>query len=177
MTNPGDTVLIIPFELPAALEALRLRCVPDAMAGLSAHATVLYPFAKPEALGDAIRARLEGVISEHAEFACRLVGLSQWPGVLYASVEPEDPFRRLNADLLTAFPEFPSDNDGLEFVPHVTIAVGPAASAPETASDPAWRELPTVCRASRADLIVRGQTEWDVRWSFSMCPKESKAWR
>ena len=168
MAGPGDTALIIPFELPAELESLRLRCVPDALAGLSAHATVLYPFAKAEALDDAMRSRLEGVISAHAEFACRLVGLSRWPGVLYASVEPEDPFRRLNADLLTAFPEFPSDNGGFEFVPHVTIAVGPAASAPETASDPAWRELPAVCRASRADLIVRGQTGWDVKWSFAM---------
>lgn len=172
MANPGDdTALIIPFGLPAGLEALRRRCVPDAMAGLSAHATLLYPFAKAEALDDAMRARLEGVISAHAEFACRLVGLGQWPGVLFASVESEDPFRRLNADLLTVFPEFPSNNGEFEFVPHVTIAVGPAASAPETASDPAWRELPTVCRASRADLIVRGQTGWDVKWSFAMSPR------
>jgi 2'-5' RNA ligase len=162
---------MIPFELPAGLEALRRRCVPDAMAGLSAHATLLYPFAKPEALDDAIRTRLEGVISAHAQFACRLVGLGQWPGALVASVESEDPFRRLNADLLTAFPEFPSDNGGFEFVPHVTIAVGPAASAPETATDPAWRELPTVCRPSRVDLIVRGQTGWDVKWSFAMSPR------
>ena len=172
MAGPGDTVLMIPFELPAGLEALRLRCVPDAMAGLAAHATVLYPFARPESLDDVIRARLEHVVSAHAAFACTLVGLSRWPGVLYASVEPQDPFRRLNADLLTAFPEFPSDNGGFEFVPHVAIALGRAASAPEAASDPAWRELPTVCRASRADLIVRGQTGWDVKWSFAMRPRD-----
>ena len=173
MTNPGnETALIIPFGLPAGLEALRLRCVPDAMAGLPSHATLVCVFAKPEALDDAMRARLEGVISAHAEFACTLVGLGQWPGVLYASVEPEDPFRRLYADLLTVFAEFPSHNGGFEFVPHVTIAVGPAASAPEAASDPAWRELPTVCRASRADLIVRGQTGWDVKWSFAMRPRD-----
>lgn len=60
------------------------------------------------------------------------------------------------------------DNGGFEFVPHVTIAVGPAASVPENGSDPAWRELPTVCRASRVDLIVRGETGWDVMWSFAM---------
>jgi 2'-5' RNA ligase len=128
----------------------------------------MYPFAEPEALDDAIHARLEKVISAHGEFACRLAGLSRWPGVLFASVETDAPFRRLNADLISAFPEFPSDNGGFEFVPHVTIAVGPAASVPKTASDPAWRELPTVCRASRVDLIVRSETRWDVRRSFAM---------
>ena len=60
------------------------------------------------------------------------------------------------------------DNGGFEFVPHVTIAVGPTASVPENASDPAWSDLPTVCRAARVDLIVRGETGWDVMWSFAM---------
>jgi len=168
MTSPADAALIIPLDLPAGLEALRRRCVPDATSGLAAHATVMYPLADPEALDEAIRARLEKVVSAHSEFACRLVGQSRWPGVLYASVEPESSFRRLNADLNSAFPEFPSDNGGFEFVPHVTIAVGPAAGAPETASDRAWQELPTVCRASRVELIVRAETGWNVKWSFAM---------
>ena len=168
MTGALDTALIVPFDLPAGLETLRRRCVPDATTGLSAHTTVMYPFADPEALNDSIRASLEKVISAHGEFDCRLAGMSRWPGVLFASVETDAPFRRLNADLLSAFPEFPSDNGGFEFVPHVTIAVGPSASEPETTNDPAWTELPTVCRASRVDLIVRGGAGWDVRWSFAM---------
>jgi 2'-5' RNA ligase len=164
-----DTALIIPFRLPAALEALRRQCVPDAMAGLPAHATLLYPFARPEALDEAVRTRLESVVSSHAEFSCRLVGLGRWPGVLFASIEPEDPFRSLYADLVTVFPEFPSSGGRFEFVPHVTIAVGPAASIPEIASDPAWQSLPAFQHASRADLIVRGPTgSWDAKWSFSM---------
>jgi 2'-5' RNA ligase/GNAT superfamily N-acetyltransferase len=169
MANPGgDTALIIPFRLPAALEALRRRCSPDAMAGLPAHATLLYPFAKPEALDDAVRTRIENIVSAHAEFSCRLTGLGQWPGVLFASVEPEEPFRSLYADLLSVFPEFPSHRGKLEFVAHVTIAEEPAASVPETASDPAWQSLPAIHHVSRADLIVRGPTGWDVKWSFAM---------
>lgn len=178
MANPSDdTALIIPLRLPTGLEALRRQCVPDATAGLPAHATLLYPFARPDALDDAIRSGIESVVSAHAEFSCRLVGLGRWPGVLFATVEPEDPFRSLYADLLTVFPEFPSNRGKFEFVPHVTIAVEPAVSIPETASDPAWQSLPAIQHVSRADLIVRGPTGWDVRWSFSMCPKESKAWR
>lgn len=62
MTSPLDTALIVPFDLPPGLEDLRRRCVPDAMAGLAAHATAMYPFAYPEALDEAIRARLEKLI-------------------------------------------------------------------------------------------------------------------
>ena len=172
-----DTALIVPLRLPAGLEALRRQCVPDATAGLPAHATLLYPFARPDALDEAIRSGIESVVCVHAEFSCRLVGLGRWPGVLFATVEPEDPLRSLYADLLTVFPEFPSNRGKFEFVPHVTIAVEPAVSIPETASDPAWQSLPAIQHVSRADLIVRGPTGWDVRWSFSMYPKESKAWR
>ncbi len=169
MADPTDeTALIITVRLPAALGGLRRRSVPDAAAGLPAHATLLYPFAAGEALDEAVRARLERVISARAAFSFRLAGLGRWPGVLYASVEPEAPFRSLYADLLSAFPQFPSGGGRFEFVPHVTIAVDPAASAPETASDPAWRSLPVVQHASRADLIVRGPTGWDVHWSFPM---------
>jgi 2'-5' RNA ligase len=169
MANPGDdTALIIPFRLPAALEALRRRCLPDATAGLPAHVTLLYPFARPEALEDTVRKRIEKVVSAHAEFSCRLVGLGQWPGFLFASVEPEDPFRALYMDLFSVFPEFPSQRGRFEFVPHVTIAEEPAASDPETASDPAWQSLPAIHRVSRAELIVRGPTGWDVKWSFAM---------
>lgn len=168
MTSPLDTALIVPFDLPPGLEALRRRCVPEATAGLAAHATVMYPFAEPGALNDSIRARLGKVVSAHDAFACRLAGQSRWPGVLFASVETDAPFQTLNAKLISEFSEFPSDNGGFEFVPHVTIAVGPAASEPETVNDPAWRELPTVCRASRVDLIVRRGAGWDVKWSFEM---------
>jgi 2'-5' RNA ligase len=169
MADAGDgTALIITLRLPAALEDLRRRCVPDAAAGLPAHATLLYPFMAAQALDDAVRATLERVISPHAAFSFRLAGLGRWPGVLFASVEPEAPFRSLYADLLAAFPQFPSGRGRFEFVPHVTIAVEPAASAPETAIDPAWRSLPVGRRASRAELIIRGPTGWDGRWSFPM---------
>lgn len=185
MADPADeTALIIAVQLPAALEGLRRRSVPDAAAGLPAHATLLYPFAAVEALDETVRARLERVISPHAAFSFRLAGLGRWPGVLYASVEPEDPFRSLYADLLFAFPQFPSGGGRFEYVPHVTIAVDPAASAPETASDPAWRSLPAVQCVWRADLIVRGLTGWDVHWSFPMrgepkppCPPQAEPGR
>ena len=169
MANASDdTVLIIPFRLPAALESLRRRSVPDAMAGLSAHATLLGPFAPPETLDDGIREKIQAVLSEHSAFSCRLIGRGQWPGVVFASIEAEAPFRSLYADLLAAFPEFPSNRGKFEFVPHVTIAQGSSAS--ESMDDPAWRCLPTTCEANLAHLIVRGPAGWDVKWAFDLRP-------
>ncbi len=166
MAGPGETVLIIPLRLPPGLEAMRRRLVPGATTGLRAHATVLPVFARPGDLDDAARSKLQRVISAHAAFSCRLVRQDRWPGVLFASVEPEEPFGRLNAALLAAFPE--ASNGEFEFSPHVTIALGPAASDPDTTGDPAWLELPKTCRASRVDLIVGSQTGWDLMWSFAM---------
>ncbi len=173
MTSPADAGLIVPLALPPGLETLRRRAVPDATAGLAAHATVVYPFADPAALDGGIRSRLEAVISARPAFVCRLVSLSRWPGVLYVSVEPEAAFRQLHEDLSAAFPEFPSDNGGFEYVPHVTVAIDPAASLPETSSDPAWLELPVVRQASRVDLLVRTDGRWSVKWSFPRAEPES----
>ena len=169
MANPNDdTALIIPFRLPAALESLRRRSVPNAMAGMPAHATLLYPFAPPETLDGGIREKIQAVVSGHSAFSCRLIGRGQWPGVLFASVEPEVPFRSLYADLLAAFPEFPSHRGDFEFEPHVTIAVGSSAS--ESVDDPAWGFLPPTCEVNLAQLIVRGPAGWDVKWAFDLRP-------
>ncbi len=166
MGGPGDAVLIVPLRLPPGLEALRRRFVPGATEGLSAHATVVPSFLRPEDIDEAVRSRLRRVISAHHAFSCRLVGQGRWPGVLFASLEPEEPFRRLNAALLAAFSG--ASNGEFEYSPHVTVVYGPAASDPDTRGNLAWLELPKVCRASRVDLIVGTQTGWDVRWSFAM---------
>lgn len=163
-----NTALIIPVQLPEPLEELRRRCLPEALTGLPAHATLLYPFAAAEALDVGVRSRLERVITSHAAFSFRLSGLGRWPGVLFTSVEPEEPFRSLYADLLAAFPQFPIFSGRFEFVPHVTIAVEPESGDPGTASDPAWQQLPVARDVTRADLIVRGATGWEVKWSFPL---------
>jgi len=169
-TPSDDTALIIPFKLPAALESLRRRSVPNAMEGMPAHATLLYPFAPPETLDDGVRAKLRAVVSGHSAFSCRLIGRGQWPGVLFASLEPEAPFRFLYADLLAAFPEFPSHQGKFEFVPHVTIAMDSSAS--ESVDHPAWGSLPATCQVKLAHLVVRGPDGWDVKWTFDLLPRD-----
>ncbi len=169
MSNPGDdTALIIPVVLPGALDSLRRRATPDATEGLSPHVTLLYPFERPEALDDGIRGHLKGILAGHRPFSFRLVKRGEWPGVLFISVEPETPFRALYRDLLAAFPAFPIHRGMLDYVPHLTIAVGQSASAIGVRNDPAWGLLPVTCEAQVADLVVRGPDGWAVRWRFDL---------
>lgn len=167
MANPSeDIALIIPLRLPMPLETLRQRTAPGAGFGLPAHVTLLYPFASPEALDGNLRANLGAIVSGHAAFSFRLADQGQWPGTLFASVEPDLPFRSLYTDLLTAFPAFPIQRGKFDFVPHVTIAEGPFANAPEVINDPAWECLPTTLIAGFADLVVRDSGGWETKWRF-----------
>jgi hypothetical protein len=118
MANPSDDIaLIIPLRLPMPLETLRQRTAPGARFGLPAHVTLLYPFASPEVLDGSLRANLGAIVSGHAAFSFRLADQGQWPGTLFASVEPDLPFRSLYKDLLTTFPAFPIHRGKFDFRP------------------------------------------------------------
>ena len=169
MADPGDdTALIVRVRLPERLEALRRRAIPDARRGLPAHVTLLYPFAPAEALDGDLRALLAGALAGVDAFRFELAGQGRWPEVLYATVEPDLPFRSLHDRLAMAFPAYPIYGGRFDFVPHVTIAEGAPAAAPELAGDPAWRALPAVRTARSADLVVRDGETWRVRWRFRL---------
>lgn len=162
----GETALIVPIGLPPALEEIRRRSIEEAALGLPSHVTLLYPFAPPEALGEPLEAKIRQAVSGHAEFLARLVGLARWPGTLYATVEPEERFRSLQADLAAAFPEYPLHGGTVDFVPHVTIAEG-EASAAGVAADSA-PGLPTMGVVSAVELIVREADGWRTRQWFPL---------
>ena len=167
--EPGkDTALIVPVRLPAPLEILRRRSIPDARRGLPAHATLLYPFVAPAALDDDLRSRLAEIVAGHAPFAFRLAGRAEWPATLFASVVPEHPFRSLYEDLAAAFPDFPIYRGAYRFVPHVTVAEGPAAVDPAVVDDPAWGVLPVTRLASVTELIVWEADAWRPWWRFDL---------
>lgn len=168
MANPGDdTALIVPVHLPAPLEAVRRRAIPDARLGLPAHVTLLYPFAPLDVLDDDLRALLAGVMGGVSAFEFALRGQGRWPEVMFATVEPDLPFRSLHDRLSAAFPSYPIYGGRFDFVPHVTIAEGPLAAGSEIADDAAWTALPVRRMARSAELIVRDGDRWHARWRFA----------
>lgn len=166
----SETALIVPVRLSMALEAVRRQAVRDAGRGLPAHITLLYPFAPLSALDRRIRTSVAEAMATHVRFSYRLTGPGRWPETLYASVEPEAPFRSLYDDLAVAFPAFPIYGGAFDFVPHVTIAQAACASLPEIASDSAWAALPATFTARFVELIVRDAGGWRAKWRFPLRP-------
>ncbi len=157
-----ETALIVRVALPPRLEALRMRSVPEAAAGLPAHVTVAYPFAEADSIDDALVALIAEVVARHAPWTMRLVERRRWPDAVYASIEPDGPAIALQADLAAAFPSLPIYGGAIDvFVPHVTIAEGRAVDDPAVDADPAWDDLPVTRTVKDVELIVR---DVDGRW-------------
>jgi 2'-5' RNA ligase len=163
-----ETALIIRVRLPRALEAIRRGAVVDADRGLPAHVTLLYPFAPEEALDGRLRTAVARALDRHSRFSFQLTGHRRWPETLYAAVEPEERFLSLHSDLAAAFPQYPLYGGAFEFVPHVTIAVGPAIDLARIATDPAWSGLPATLAADSVELIARRRGVWQTRWRFAL---------
>jgi 2'-5' RNA ligase len=164
------SALIIRVDLPRDLEALRMRQVADAANGLPAHITVLFPFAEPGSIDDAVLRLIGDVVARHARWTMRLVGRRRWPGVVFAAVEPEAPAIALQADLAAAFPSLPIYGATVEaFVPHVTVAEGGDADDPAIDEDPGWTELPVERAVDAVELIIQSAAgRWRVERRFPM---------
>jgi 2'-5' RNA ligase len=187
MTRPGAlgppserSALIIRARLPAGLERLRRRGVHDAAAGVPAHLTLLYPFIMPDQLGRPVRDRVAAACATHEPFDYILAGQARWPDTVYVVVEPVAPFVGLQQALARAFPEFPiyGTDASFEFVPHLTIAEGPAADDETTRSDPAWLALPRPARTTAVEAIARaGEGRWRTVWRIRLGGRRRSARR
>jgi 2'-5' RNA ligase len=167
--EPASAV-IVRAHLPAGLERLRRRSVPDAPDGLPAHLTLLYPFVEPSRLDRSVRAAAGAVAARHAPFDYRLVEAAQWPDTIYVAVEPTKPFVALQTDLAAAFPDHPiyGEPPGFAFVPHVTVAEGPASEDPSLLEDPAWTSLPRAARAVALEVIANRGRGWRLVWRLRL---------
>src|SRR4051812_13480837 len=95
----ADSALILAVELPPALEAIRLRHVPDAAReDLPAHATLLYPFAEPGSIDAIVLGWIASIVGRHPTWTLTLAGFGRWPDAVYATVEPDGPVRALQAE-------------------------------------------------------------------------------
>lgn len=168
--SPSDrSAVIVRARLPAGIEGWRRRCVAQAIDGLPAHATMLYPFVAPERLAPDVRDRLAEVAWRHAPIAHVLDGPREWPDVVYLSLDPPEPFVALQRDLGDGFPGFPiyGPEFDLEFVPHVTIAEDAGACVP--LDDVAWRSLPRATIASAIEVIARSERgPWRTVWRIPL---------
>jgi 2'-5' RNA ligase len=136
-----------------------------------AHLTLLYPFVVPEGLDRSVRAAIQAVAARHAPFSYSLAGQAKWPDTIYVSVDPAEPFVALHGDLAGAFPDYPiyGQTATFDFVPHVTVAEGAAASDPAILASRAWGSLPRRAGASALEVIARVEhAPWRTVWRIEL---------
>jgi 2'-5' RNA ligase len=119
----GESAIIIPVQVPVAVNRLRDRMDPSAAQGVPAHVTLIYPFMAPTLLRDDVRRRVEQIVAAEQAFSFSLNEVRRWPNVVYLAPDPAEPFRRLTRALAEAYPEYPPyEGAHTDVVPHVTVA-------------------------------------------------------
>jgi 2'-5' RNA ligase len=124
MARATETAVVVP--VPAAEPVVaghRRRLDVAASWGVGAHVSVLYPFAPPSVVDDALIARLDAALRVVPAFDCAFERC-EWFGddVLWVAPEPAQPFRALTTAVWREFPEYPPYGGAHDDpVPHLTV--------------------------------------------------------
>ena len=162
------SALVIPFELPEAIERIRQAEVDNAALGVPAHVTILVPFVSPSALDERVLGTVAEVAASVPAFRVHFREVRRFEpgpaapeGVLWLAPEPAEPFLELIRAFAEAFPGMqPYEGLHEEVVPHLTIATADAGRM-DAAESEARRWLPFQQPALRLVLLVEGD---DAIW-------------
>jgi 2'-5' RNA ligase len=168
----GQSAVIIPVpEVESVVGGWRARFDLAAAVGVPAHVTVVYPFLPVAALTEPVVDELRAIVAHRAAFEVRFARCDRFPGVLFLAPAPDEPFRRLTAELVHRWPEAPPY--GGEFadpVPHLTVAhVATPTELDEAERDVAAR-LPIAATVEAAWLIVFDGELWRPRAVLPLGP-------
>jgi 2'-5' RNA ligase len=166
----GQTAIIIPVGAAEPIVGRWHRQFdPAAAAGVPAHVTVIYPFLSEQDLDeDAVR-DVRQLVARHPSFTVSFASCGQFPDVLFLVPDPDDPFRRLTAEVFQRWPDAPP-YAGLiiDPVPHLTITHGASPKqAAEVEADVTAR-LPFTWTIREAWLIGFDGTRWTHRVSLPL---------
>jgi 2'-5' RNA ligase len=165
-------VAIVLDDARAQLEPVRAEFHADSVAlGIPLHLTLLYPFAPPDQVDESA---LEAFFAEREPLTVTLVGVAEWPSVVYAVPEPQAELSELMRALWRRFPEYPPyEGEIAEPLPHVTLA---ESGETETAADVAAAIrartdslLPLSCEVRDAALLEEHEPgRWRERRRFQL---------
>lgn len=164
----GRSAIVVPIELPAALEAIRLDHIDNARLGVPAHVTALFPFVPPASLDSADVARAAVVVAQIDAFDVEFRDVTSFDpiptkeGVVWLAPEPAAPFLELTEALARAFPGYlPYEGLHDTVIPHLTLANVDVDVVGLTAA--ARPELPFRRRVDSAVLLVEDEAgRWRV---------------
>ena len=171
LATPADDLSALYVEIPAAEPAVRdLRVRWDAAGtAVPAHVTVLFPFLTPDRLDATVDAELTRIAASVPRFDLRLERVGRFPGVVWLSPEPAEPFARLTDAIAARWPDHPPYSGAFEtVVHHLTVADG----APSEVLDRLETELPASLPISQPvrelTLAERRRGTWAVRARYPL---------
>jgi 2'-5' RNA ligase len=155
----GRTAIVVPFELPPPLEALRQAHVDNARFGVPGHVTLLFPFIRADRIVPADVHRAAAVIRGVPVFDVAFREVRTFDpgptaeGAAWLAPEPDGPFIDLTNALAAAFPGYlPYEGLHDTVIPHLTLAnVNVDVAALAAAARP---ELPFERRVEAAAVLI-----------------------
>jgi 2'-5' RNA ligase len=158
----GQTAIIIPVGAAEPIVGCwRTQFDPAAAAGVPAHVTIIYPFLSQQDLDDDVLCELRRLVAQHPSFTVTFASCGQFPDVLFLVPDPDDPFRRLTAEVFQRWPDAPP-YAGLitDPIPHLTITHGASPRQEAEAKAAVTARLPFTCTIHEAWLIGFDGTRW-----------------
>jgi 2'-5' RNA ligase superfamily len=146
-------------EADVAVSDIRLRHDSSAARGVSAHITVLFPFANGTAVEEEAFAEL---FKAYERFDFVLDRVERWEdGIVWLHPEPSRPFEELTAAVWRRWPQYPPYEGSIDVViPHLTIRETPIEVDVE---------LPIRSRATEVTLIEESTDgSWRSRRAFPL---------
>jgi 2'-5' RNA ligase len=137
--------------------------------GMPPHVTVLFPFLRIDEVDAGVFEGLAAIARTQPRFDVEFGSCARFPGVLYLRPEPETPFRRLTAAVVSRWPQVPPYGGQFEDpTPHLTIAhtVDPARFD-EIEADVATR-LPLRTEVTEVQLLTFDGQRWTRRHSLPL---------
>ena len=170
MTHFLESGIILPVpEAEPIVGPLRTLHDPQALVGVPAHITLLYPFAHPSSIAGKIDT-LRQLLSRVPAFDFSLVETRRFPEAAYLHPEPSATFVRLSELLVRQWPEFPPYGGMFSTaIPHLTIADRVTSDVLDLVGATLATHLPIACRASEAWLMCSDERGvWSTRDVFRL---------
>ena len=149
----------------------RLRMDSAARLGVPAHITVLFPFAAPDAIGDAELARLGETFAAVPAFTHTLVETAWFDSdVLWLRSDAEATFRELTRRTSAAFGDYPPYDGQFDDVqPHLTVADRFPLADMRAAEQDIRGALPITSKADAVTLLAEQESgRWEHAATFPL---------
>jgi 2'-5' RNA ligase len=165
------SAIVIPFlEVDDVVDGWRKLLDPAQLRGIPAHVTVLFPFVHPTELSSEVLDILETHYSRVSSFNV-VFDSTAWfeDRVVYLEPKPEQQFRTMTKQLLTAFPSCrPYGGKFDDPIPHLTLGDGAQLESLLKAEADVRVNFPIETQAKEAWLMTGGMgpSSWSLRHRF-----------